>query len=237
VTSNRKTSTCKRYSQAGRQARCRTDVVGSIGRERLRFNRDKAGQLTLVGPGLRGRPANGRDEVMNAPVGGLFTSRINQQLREVKGYTYGMFSGFTAGREDGLFAVRGSVRTPVTGAALGDLYKELDAIRARPLGAEELGRARNAKLRSLPGEFDTNRAVTDAYADAWAAGLPPDHVVRLPARYAAVTAASAFAAARRAGPRDHGGGRRPRRSVPNHGRERRITAEPSAMGIGGEGSQ
>lgn len=170
---------------------------------------------------------------MNAPVGGLFTSRINQQLREVKGYTYGMFSGITAGHDDGPFAVRGSVRTPVTGAALGDLYKELDAIRARPLGAEELGRARNAKLRSLPGEFDTNRAV----ADAWAAGLPPDHMVRLPARYAAVTAASAFAAARRAGPRDHGGGRRPRRSVPNHGRERRITAEPSAMGIGGEGSQ
>ena len=106
------------------------------------------------------------------------------------------FSGFTAGREDGLFAVRGSVRTPVTGAALGDLYKELAAIRARPHGAEELGRARNAKLRSLPGEFDTRRAIADAYADAWAAGLPPDHVVRLPARYAAVTAASAFGAAR-----------------------------------------
>jgi len=114
----------------------------------------------------------------------------------VKGYTYGMFSGFTAGRDDGLFAVRGSVRTPVTGVALGDLYKELDAIRARPLGAEELARSRNAKLRSLPGEFDTNRAVADAYADAWAAGLPPDHVVTLPARFAAVTAATAFAAAR-----------------------------------------
>ena len=52
---------------------------------------------------------------MNAPVGGLFTSRINQQLRELKGYTYGMFSGMTAGHDDGPFAVRGSVRTPVTG--------------------------------------------------------------------------------------------------------------------------
>jgi zinc protease len=153
--------------------------------------------LALVGPGPRAAdPQRGATEVMNAALGGLFTSRINQRLREVKGYTYGMFSGYTEGRDDGLFAVRGSVRTPVTGAALGDLYKELDAIRARPLGAEELARARNARLRSLPGEFDTNRAVADAYADAWAAGLPPDHVVRLPSRYAAVTAASAFAAAR-----------------------------------------
>jgi zinc protease len=139
----------------------------------------------------------GATEGMNAALGGLFTSRINQQLREMKGYTCGMFSGMTAGHDDGRFAVRGSVRTPMTGAALGDLYKQLDA-RARS-APEELARARNAKLRSLLGEFATNREV----ADAWAAGLPPDHVVRLPARYAAVTAPSAFAAARarRAGPR------------------------------------
>jgi len=152
-------SACKRYSQAGRQARCRTDVVGSIGRERLRFNRDKAGRLALVGPGLRGRPANGRDEVMNAPVGGLFTSRINQQLREVKGYTYGMFSGITAGHDDGPFAVRGSVRTPVTGAALDDLYKELDA-RARSAARSLHGRATPSCGRCRASSTPTARSPT-----------------------------------------------------------------------------
>ena len=89
----------------------------------------------------------------------------------------------------------------MTGAALSELYKESTrCARARSAPRSWRGRA-TRKLRSLPGEFDTNRAVADAYADAWAAGLPPDHVVRLPARYAAVTAAGLR---RRARPRRAG---------------------------------
>lgn len=148
----------------------------------------------------RGPVAGGSDaqalEVMNAALGGLFTSRINTQLREVKGYTYGVSSGFVRGRETGQFGVRGSVRSEVTGAALVDMFKEFDAIRARAMGKSELQRVRNALLLSLPGQFDTNSAIAGGYARVWSLGLPDDHIARLPSALSAVTATSAWKAAR-----------------------------------------
>jgi zinc protease len=153
--------------------------------------------LVVVGGGpLAGGPAAQALEVMNAALGGLFTSRINTQLREVKGYTYGVSSRYVQGREFGLFGLQGSVQSDVTGAALTDMFKEFDSIRARPMGRAELGRVRNALLLSLPGQFDTNHAIADGYASAWSLGLPDDHITRLPAKLKAVTAGSAWQAAR-----------------------------------------
>ena len=134
--------------------------------------------------------------VMNAAMGGLFTSRINNQLREVKGYTYGIYSNYDMGQLVGSFAVRGSVRTDVTGAALTDMFKEIDGMRAKPMGADELNRVRNAQLLALPGLFDTNRVVADSYANDWVRGLSADSIVKLPGKLAAVTAASALDAAK-----------------------------------------
>ncbi|MBI3346845.1 MAG: insulinase family protein [Burkholderiales bacterium] len=152
--------------------------------------------LAVVAPGpLAGVPDAASIKVMNAALGGLFTSRINTQLREVKGYTYGIYSGYTMGRERGQFGIRGSVRTDVTGAALTDMWKEIEGMRARPMGAAELGRVRNAQLLSLPGLFDTNGAVVAGYAGNWAAGQPLSAIVDLPKQYGAVTAASALKAA------------------------------------------
>ncbi|MBK9238189.1 MAG: insulinase family protein [Rhodoferax sp.] len=152
--------------------------------------------LVLVGPGVRaGQPDEQSLEVMNAALGGLFTSRINTQLREVKGYTYGVSSGYVFGRDGGHFSLRGSVRADVTGAALADTFKELQAMRAKPMGRAELERVRNALLLSLPGQFDTNAAITEGYARVWTLGLPQDHIERLPAALQAVTARSALKAA------------------------------------------
>jgi zinc protease len=153
--------------------------------------------LAVVAPGpFAAAPDAAAIKVMNAALGGLFTSRINNQLREVKGYTYGIFSGYTMGRERGQFGIRGSVRTDVTGAALTDMWKEIEAMRARPMGAAELNRVRNAQLLSLPGLFDTNFAVVAGYAGNWASGLPMSAITDLPKKYGAVTAASALKAAR-----------------------------------------
>jgi zinc protease len=153
--------------------------------------------LAIVGVGPRaGVPDEPAIQVMNAGLGGLFTSRLNTQLREVKGYTYGVFSGFSMGRERGAFSIRGSVRTDVTGPALLDTWKEINALRAKPMGAEELKRVRNAQLLSLPGSVDTNLAVMGAYAANWSLGLGLDHLVQAPARLAAVSAADALKAAR-----------------------------------------
>ncbi|KQY86212.1 pitrilysin family protein [Pelomonas sp. Root1444] len=153
--------------------------------------------LAVVAPGPFAAAPDAADiGVMNAALGGLFTSRINNQLREVKGYTYGMFSGYTMGRERGQFGIRGSVRTDVTGAALVDMWKEIEGMRAKPMTAAELSRVRNAQLLSLPGQFDTNVAVVGGYAGNWAVGRPLSAVTDLPAKYGAVTAASALRAAR-----------------------------------------
>lgn len=153
--------------------------------------------LAIVAPGpFATTPDRAPLDVMNAALGGLFTSRINTQLREVKGYTYGITSGYTLGRERGQFGIRGSVRTDVTGPALADIDKEIAAMRAKPMGAAELSRVRNARLLSLPGAFDTNQAVVGAYAANWAVGLPLGAVADEPRQLAAVTAASVLKAAR-----------------------------------------
>ena len=162
---------------------------------------DKAGApqtaLAVVAAGPRADdPEAASIQVMNAALGGLFTSRINTQLREVKGYTYGIYSGYAMGRDSGQFGIRGSVRTDVTGAALLDMFKEIETMRRQPIGAAELTRVRNSQLLSLPGLFDTNLAVVGKYGNDWALGLPADSIVKLPQKLAAVTAATAFKAAR-----------------------------------------
>jgi zinc protease len=153
--------------------------------------------LQVVGPGPGAdAPDAAAAEVMNNALGGLFTSRINHQLREVKGYTYGVYSRFAGGRSATHWTARGNVRGDVTAPALADLLAEVDGVRAAPLPGDELARARNASLLSLPGLFDTNDAVADRLAGAWSLGHPADFWARWPGRLAAVDAAAAQAAAR-----------------------------------------
>jgi zinc protease len=152
--------------------------------------------LAVVEPGpLASNPDAESIKVMNDALGGLFTSRINNQLREVKGYTYGVYSFYSMGRDSGQFNIRGSVRTDVTGPALVDMFKEIDGMRAKPMEAAELNRVRNSNLLSLPGQFDTNRVVVGSYANYWTWERPLNAIVQLPGKISAVTAASAFKAA------------------------------------------
>jgi zinc protease len=88
------------------------------------------------------------------------------------------------------------VRTDATGPAVAEIWRQVTGMRARPMGAAELTRVRNAQLLSLPGLFDTNAAVVSGYAGNWSAGQPLNAITALPGRYAAVTAASALKAAR-----------------------------------------
>ncbi len=152
--------------------------------------------LNVVAPGPR---AGARDaaavEVMNNALGGLFTSRINQELREVKGYTYGVYSSYAMGRSSSHWSAKGSVRGDATAAAVLDLMNQVRGMRAAAMGAEELQRVRNASLLSLPGEFDSNDAIAGRLASAWSRGEPADHYARWPGRVAAVDAAAAFEAA------------------------------------------
>jgi zinc protease len=136
-------------------------------------------------------------EVMNAAFGGLFTSRINQNLREDKGYTYGVYSGFRYDRTPGPFIIAGSVRANVTGASVSELLKEAQAMVDRPLEPEELAGARNAQLLSLPNHFETNADIGASLAETFVFDLPLDYYSQLPARLEAVSAADVQAAAKR----------------------------------------
>jgi zinc protease len=152
--------------------------------------------INVVAPGpAAGAPDAAAVEVMNNALGGLFTSRINQELREVKGYTYGVYTRFAMGRSSTHWGSRGSVRGDVTGPALAEMFAQIKAMRATPMGSDELLRVRNAGLLSLPGEFDTNDAITARLANAWSQGQPADYFARWPGRVAAVDAGAAFAAA------------------------------------------
>jgi zinc protease len=135
-------------------------------------------------------------QVMNAALGGLFSSRINLDLREDKGYSYGVFSSFRYNRTPGPFSIAGSVRTDVTGASINEIFKQLRAMRDQPLPARELAGARDSQVYSLPGEFETNGGIGASLAETYVFDLPPDYWRGLPGQFRRVTAAQVQAAAR-----------------------------------------
>jgi zinc protease len=127
-------------------------------------------------------------QVMNAALGGLFTSRLNMNLREQKGYTYGVRSGFAYRRMQGPFSISGSFRTDVTGPSVSEIFKEVSAMAAKPMPKKELEGARNSQILSLPGQFETNRAVGGSLANIFVYDLGLDYYSTLPKQFATVTA-------------------------------------------------
>ncbi len=155
-----------------------------------------ATRVAMLGPPRR-TPDYPALSVMNAALGGLFSSRISNNLREDKGYTYGANSGFQLRRSTGIFAVRTSLRTDVTAPGVAEIFKEVRGMRDKPVGAEELQRARDSQVRSLPGEFETGAATAQAFGGTYLYDLGLDYYAKLPARLNAVTAQDMQLAARK----------------------------------------
>ena len=149
-------------------------------------------QVTTIGT-ERKSPDYAALQVMNAALGGLFTSRLNNNLREQKGYTYGVHSGFQYHRMPGPFAISGSFRTDVTGPALSEIFKEISAMQAKPMPPKELEGARNSQILSLPGQFDTNKAIGASLSNVFVYDLGLDYYNGLAKRFAAVSATDAQA--------------------------------------------
>ena len=135
--------------------------------------------------------------VMNNALGGLFSSRINLNLREAHGYTYGAWSFFHPRRLPGPFIAAAGVRTDVTAPAVSEILKELNRIRSAALTDQELALAKDAEIRSVPSNFETAGNATNHYGTAYTYGLGLDYYSKLPARLAAVTSAAALEAARK----------------------------------------
>jgi len=126
-------------------------------------------------------------EVMNNALGGLFSSRINMNLREEHGYTYGAFSLFLYRRGPGLFVAGGSIRTDVTAPAVHETVKELQRIRTTPLSSDELKFAKDSFSRSLAGLFETGEQTAATLGDLFTYDLPADYYQQLPRKIEAVT--------------------------------------------------
>jgi zinc protease len=152
-------------------------------------------RITSLGA-ARSTPDYAALQVMNGALGGLFTSRINNKVREEKGYSYGMFSQFRYDRTPGPFIIAGSVRSDATGPAVAAILAEVRAMQDAPLSKAELENARNAQVLSLPAQFDTNQAIGASLADSFIFDLPLDYYQSLPAAFARVDAAQVQAVAR-----------------------------------------
>ena len=112
--------------------------------------------------------------VMNTILGGSFSSRINQNLREKNGFTYGASSNFSFREAAGAFTATSSVQSEVTDKALSEFFKELNGIR-EPVPADELERAKNYVALGYPGNFQTVRNIAAQLEEKIEFNLPDDY--------------------------------------------------------------
>ena len=121
--------------------------------------------------------------VVNAVLGGQFSSRLNMNLREQRGYTYGARSYFEFRRRPGPFAVQTSVQTTATVDALRQIYTELDDLGSgRPATDAELDLARASLTRGFARNFETAEQVGRAVMQLALYGLPDGYYDEFPDR-------------------------------------------------------
>jgi predicted Zn-dependent peptidase len=154
---------------------------------------DKPGAAqSVVGIGLPGPPRNTPDyfalQVLNTILGGQFQSRLNANIREQKGYSYGVNSGFSYGRGPGAFRAGGSIFTAKTDAALIEFMKELKGIVGeRPITDEEIKTAKESLIQGLPQRFASVTAINNAVTSLAVQNLADDYYQTYAAKVSAVT--------------------------------------------------
>jgi zinc protease len=135
--------------------------------------------------------------VANYILGGLFGSRLNLNLREAKGYSYGVRSTVSLMRSTGYLLASGGIVAKNTAEAVVEYEKELRNFSSGQVTDEELAKAKEAYARSLPSILETNDAVAGAIATISFLGLPLDYYRRLPDRIAHVSHADVVRVARK----------------------------------------
>ena len=161
---------------------------------------DKPGaQQTAIRIGWIGVPRSTPDyhvlDVANTILGGSFSSRLNQNLREEHGYSYGASSSFDMRATSGPFIAGANVQTDKTVESLREFFKELDGIR-EPVPAQELTRARNLEALGFPGGFETTMGMAGNLSDLAVYGLPESFFTEYVPKIQAVTVADVERAAK-----------------------------------------
>ncbi len=116
-------------------------------------------------------------QVMNTILGGSFSSRLNMNLREQHGYTYGASSSFDMRVRPGPFVAAAGVQTDKTSESLTEFFKELTGI-LQPVPSDELSRAKNYVALRFPGGFETTGDISRRLEDALVYRLPDDYFTK-----------------------------------------------------------
>lgn len=134
---------------------------------------------TIVSVGRAAIPAGHADEtplqLASTVFGGFFGSRLNMNLREAKGYSYGAYSYFDGRRGDGPLVASSKVRADVTGPSLAVFMEELNGLKTKPITEAELAAAREGLVQSLPGSFATVEDLSHAAANIYWEDKELDH--------------------------------------------------------------
>jgi zinc protease len=134
--------------------------------------------------------------VMNAVLGGLFSSRINLNLREQHGYTYGASSYYDWRRQAGPFVISTAVQSEVTAAAITETLKEIERMQSEEIAQDELTLATSYLEGVFPIRYETTASIASALANLVTFKLPRDYYDVYRARIAGVTTGDVLRAAR-----------------------------------------
>ena len=149
---------------------------------------DKPGaEQSVILAGLLAPPSNAPNHLeiatMNDVIGGQFTARINQNLREDKHWSYGAYSQLPTALGPRPYLFSAPVQTDETAPALREMLKELrDYVGAKPATDEEIRRVTNLRIRALPGRYETGAAALSTLSAIVMMGWPDDYVQTLKAR-------------------------------------------------------
>ena len=145
--------------------------------------------LGLPGP-ARDTPDYYAIQVMNTILGQLFQSRLNHNIREVKGYSYGVGSGFNYGRGPGAFEAGGGIVTAKTDSALIEFMRELRGVQGeKPFTDDELQQGKESLIQSLPRRFASVNGIGGAVGSLYTQDLPESYYQEYAAKVNAVTKA------------------------------------------------
>jgi zinc protease len=145
--------------------------------------------VRLVAPGIdRFSPDRPGLSMMNAILGGSFTSRLNFNLREKHGYTYGAASSFSFLRQAGNFAARAAVFVESTAPAVREMLAELSGLRERPITTDEHAKAHATLLMRVAEGLSSTGGLVTTFGELGLYGLPLDEPMRFVAALGRTTA-------------------------------------------------
>ncbi|WP_316800833.1 pitrilysin family protein [Pedobacter frigidisoli] len=117
-------------------------------------------------------------QIVNTVLGGYFGSRLMNNIREDKGYTYGIGSGISSLSDAGYLFIATEVGADVCAAALTEIYKEIDLLKNELVGEEELNLVKNYMLGSMLGSLENVFSHADKFKNIYFAGLDYDYYSR-----------------------------------------------------------